>query len=106
MNPSFLSVCAKDNLSPDAGISAKSCCAVRALRMRVSISAIGSVIIVPVLPTGFLDPRQVPQQGELTEADTAEAEGPQVGARGPAAGAPGAGPPLELLLLFLRFFFQ
>src|SRR3972149_660040 len=77
MNPSFLSVCAKDNLSPDAGISAKSCRAGRA-----------------------------PRRGELTEADTAGAEGPQVGARAPAAVAPVAVPPLELWLLIERFFVQ
>jgi hypothetical protein len=45
--------------------------AVMALRMRVSISAIGSVIVVP-LPARLHDAGDVSTQRELTEAQTAQ----------------------------------
>src|SRR5690606_2080918 len=48
-----------------------------AFRMRVSISAIGSVIMVgrpPFSPAGFLDAWNQPITGHPAEADTADAE--------------------------------
>src|SRR3990172_4671496 len=96
MNPSCLSVCARETFSLEAGMSVKSCRAVRALRIRVSISAIGSVTILLVLPTGLLDSGEVAFQGKLTEADAAEREGAQVGTRAAAAVAAVAVPNLEL----------
>src|SRR3954466_2227089 len=51
----------------------------QAFRMRVSISATGSVRLIPYvpLPAGLAHARDFPLQGELTETDTAESELPQ-----------------------------
>src|SRR3990172_8098295 len=106
MNPSCLSVCARETFILEAGISVKSCRAVRALRILVSISAIGSVIMALVLPAGLLHSRQVAFQGQLAEADTAEREGPQVGTRAAAAVAAVAVPHLELRLLVERLLVE
>src|SRR3954462_5740103 len=58
----------------------------QAFRMRVSISATGSVRLIPYvpLPAGLAHARDFPLQGELTKTDAAEVEFPQDGAR-PAA---------------------
>src|SRR3972149_5738714 len=102
MNPSCLSVCARETFSLEAGMSVKSCRAVRALRTRVSISAIASVTIALVLPAGLLYSRQVAFQRKLAEADAAERESAQVGAGATAAVAAVAVPNLELWLLVER----
>src|SRR5215208_4918880 len=54
----------------------------QAFRMRVSISATGSVRFIPYvpLPAGLAHARDFSPQGELTETNTAEAELPQHGA--------------------------
>src|SRR3990172_11633150 len=96
MNPSCLSVSAREIFSLEAGMSVKSCRAVRALRIRVSISAIGSVTIVLVLPTGLLDSGQMAFQGKLSEADAAELERAQESSGPAAAVATVAVPNLEL----------
>src|SRR5215213_1878201 len=59
----------------------------QAFRMRVSISATGSVRLIPYvpLPAGLAHARDFPLQGELTKTDTAEAELPQHGAAPAAA---------------------
>ena len=51
----------------------------QAFRMRVSMSATGSVRLIPSfpLPAGLAHARDFPPQGELTETDTAESELPQ-----------------------------
>src|SRR3989304_5706759 len=87
-------------------MSVKSCRAVRALRIRVSMPAIGSVTIVFVLPAGLLDSRQVALQGKLAEADAAEREGAQVGTGATAAVAAVAVPNLELRLFAKRLFVE
>src|SRR3970040_2648471 len=102
MYPSCLGVSAREIFCLEAGMSVKSCRAVRALRIRVSISAIESVTMVLVLPAGLLDPRQGAFQGKLAEADAAERESAQVGAGAAAAVAAVAEPNLELRLLVER----
>src|SRR6478752_7026926 len=59
----------------------------QAFRMRVSISATGSVRLIPSfpLPAGLAHARDFPLEGELTETNTAEAELPQHGAAATAA---------------------
>src|SRR6476646_6628939 len=59
----------------------------QAFRMRVSISATGSVRLIPAfpLPAGLAHARDFPLEGELTETNTAEAELPQHGAAATAA---------------------
>src|SRR3990170_4656933 len=106
MKPSFLRACAKDSLSLDAGMSVWSCRAMRALRMRVSISAIGSVVIALALPAGLLYAGQMSHQGELAEADAAQPEGAKVGAGAPAAVAAVAVPHPELGPLMERLLVQ
>src|SRR5579885_808552 len=80
MNPSALRIRAISCFTRDAGISTTSCRAISALRMRVSISAIESVIT----PTAALpSPARLDQAGdlaavsELPEADAAQAELPE-----------------------------
>src|SRR5215203_7041455 len=69
----------------EVGISALSCNALLALRMRVSMSAIGSVSISTLLPTALRHARDLAVVRELAQADPAEAELPVHGARAPAA---------------------
>src|SRR3954464_13280698 len=57
----------------DAGMITFAFRAVMALRMRVSISAIGSVIVLP-LPARLHDAGDVTAERELTEAQTAQPE--------------------------------
>src|SRR3954447_12927929 len=70
----------------------------QAFRMRVSISATGSVRLIPYfpLPAGLAHARDFPPQGELTETNTAEAELPQHGAATAAALAAAHAAHLEL----------
>src|SRR5579884_2040885 len=91
MNPSALRIRAISCFTRDAGISTTSCRAISALRMRVSISAIESVIT----PTAALpSPARLDQAGdlaavsELPEADAAQAELPE---HRPGPAAPPAG---------------
>src|SRR5215217_3053920 len=69
------------------------------LRSRVSMSAIGSVMLISVhrpLPARLGDARQLAGVGELAHADPAQAELAQHGSRPPAALAARVGPHLEL----------
>src|SRR5436305_15270241 len=88
----------------EAGMSTRVCRAVAALRMRVSISAMGSVIfmdgppyhegvttrasafvsfLVTLLPTRFCDAWQFTTQCTFTEADTAQAKFTHISSRSP-----------------------
>src|SRR5215831_9194312 len=76
-----------------------SCIATFALRMRVSMSAMGSVmVIVAALPSpaGLRDAGDLAGVGELAQADAAEPELAVDRARPAAAAAPRVGPHLEL----------
>src|SRR4051794_41496456 len=92
-------------------MSAVSCAAWIALRIRVRKSAMGSVMdmglsALRVLPAGLGHPGDEPVVGQLPQADPADAELAVDGARAPAAAAPtvlaglvlggagGGGPPL------------
>src|SRR2546426_7580638 len=118
-----------DAFMRDAGMSTRRCRAPAALRMRVNMSAMGSVIDIFVqsllqlpaaaagppavrgasqkgragetrrLPARLDDARNLPAQRQLAEADAAHAEIAQEAARPPAAVAPVATPHLELRLL-------
>src|SRR6185295_8692603 len=57
-----------------AGISTVSCIAWAALRMRVSMSAIGSVSILPLLPARLGHAGDDARVGLLAQADAAQAE--------------------------------
>src|SRR3954453_15818844 len=79
------------------GISARSCSALLALRMRVSMSATGSVSTrILLLPGALGHARDDALVGELPQADTTEPELLEDGARTPAAVAAGVVAHLEL----------
>src|SRR5256885_2268066 len=99
-------------LMRDAGMSTRVCLAVTALRIRVSISAMGSVIFplstinsqlsASGLPAALGDACDVALERELAEAQAAQRELAHVGARTAAQAAAVAQPDLVLrLLLFL-----
>src|SRR6516162_9445630 len=76
-----------------------SCMATLALRMRVSMSAMGSVmVIVSALPSpaGLGDARQLAGVRQLAQADAAQPELAVHGTRTAAPAAPRVGPHLEL----------
>src|SRR6059058_4534460 len=85
-------------LSFEFGISARSCSALLALRMRVSMSATGSVSMVAslLLPGALGHARDDALVGELPQADAAEPELLVHGARPAAAIAARVVPHLEL----------
>src|SRR6478672_13130315 len=93
-------------LMREAGMSTRVCFAVTAFRIRVSISAIGSVIALePSLPAALRHAGDVAFQREFAEAQTAQRELAHVGARTAAQVAAVAQPNLVLrLLLFLGDF--
>src|SRR6476469_8815511 len=79
------------------GISVRSCSALLALRMRVSMSATGSVSIRRfLLPRALCHAGDDALVGELPEADAAEPELLEDGTRPPATVAAGVVPHLEL----------
>src|SRR5215210_631408 len=103
-------ILAISTFSFDTGISTRRCFAPQALRMRVSISAIGSVMLIKSissfyriptksavrrlrrvkmngLPARLADARDVSRQRHLTETDSADAELAQQRARSSAAPA-------------------
>src|SRR5262249_27305077 len=95
-------------LSRDAGMSTRVCLAVTALRIRVSISAMGSVISqlsassLDRLPAALGHARDVALERELPEAEAAQRKLPHVGARTAAQVAAVAQPDLEFRrLVFL-----
>src|SRR5205085_10180300 len=81
----------------EVGISACSCIALLALRMRVSMSATGSVSIARLLPARFGHAGDHALMRELPQADPAEAELAEDGARAPAAVAARVVPHLATL---------
>src|SRR3954452_2076578 len=86
----------------EEGIRTSSCIATLALRMRVSMSAIGSVIVISVAPPSparLGDARDLPGVHELAQADAAELELAVHRVRPAAALAAGVRPHLELRLL-------
>src|SRR5215468_1692837 len=97
MKPSSLRISVIRTLSFEAGMSTFSCSARLALRMRVSRSAIGSLIdMARLLPAGLDHARHLALEGELPEAEAAELEFPQKAARPPAQLAAAVGARLEL----------
>src|SRR5512137_594112 len=89
MKPSALRILASSTLNRDAGMSTRSSNAWLAFRIRVSMSAIGSVIDIRHstghrgrgLP-GCLDhARDLPPQGQVAETDAAHLELAQITAR-------------------------
>src|SRR4051794_22847301 len=83
--------------SLELGISAVSCSALLALRMRVSMSATGSVsTFVFLLPGALRHAGDHALMGELPQADPAEPELAEHGARAPASVAAGVVAHLEL----------
>src|SRR5712691_2383367 len=97
MNPSSFRMFAILSFSWDEGMSTFSCSAPLALRMRVSMSAIGSVSIPRLLLPGGLDhSRNLAFEGQFPEADPAHLEFPQVSPRAAAQLAAAVRPHLEL----------
>src|SRR5579862_1670163 len=85
------------SFSFECGISVRSCSALLALRMRVSMSATGSVSTCVLLPGALGHARDHALMGELPEADAAEPELLEHRARTAAAVAARVVPNLELL---------
>src|ERR1051325_779773 len=81
----------------ELGISVLSCSALLALRMRVSMSATGSVSIRGLLPRALRHAGDDALVGELPQADPAEPELLEHGARTAALVAAGVVPHLVLL---------
>src|SRR3954447_14384764 len=95
---------ARDSLSFDDGMRTLSWLAVAPLRSRVSMSAIGSVIVIGGLlpsPAGLGHAGNLAGVDHFAEADPAQVELAVHGARPPAPGATGVGPYLELGLALL-----
>src|SRR5260370_4613319 len=99
-------------LRREAGMSTRVCLAVTALRIRVSMSAIGSVIVQlsslnselcslksGALPAALRHAGDIAFERELAEAQAAQRELPHVGARPAAQAAAVAQPNLVLRLL-------
>src|SRR5438067_4287842 len=80
----------------EVGISARSCSALLALRMRVSMSATGSVSMSFLLPRAFRHAWDHALVGELAQTDPAEPELLEHGARPPTTVAAGVVPHLVL----------
>src|SRR5918912_82456 len=95
MYPSSLRSRAISCLSREVGISTVSCIALLALRMRASMSATGSVSIGS--PARFRHAGNDTLVRELPQAEPAEAELAEDGARAPAAVAARVVPHLEAL---------
>src|SRR5579872_983244 len=107
MKPSSLRTFAISFFNRDEGTSTRSCLAIFALRMRVSMSATGSVItaicLLLPLPRCLGDARNLAAMRELAEADPAQAELAQVASR-PAAALAAVVLAHRELLFALRFF--
>src|SRR5581483_7028981 len=87
MKPSSLSTRAISTFIFEAGTVQVRWLAAFALRIRVSMSAMVSLVIVAFLPGGLLDAGDLAHGGVLTEADAAHAELAHVGARAAADAA-------------------
>src|SRR6266849_1370110 len=82
MKHSLLRILAISTLSFEAGISTRSWCDWMPLRMRVNISAIGSVIVIrELLPACLRDTRDVSAEREMPEANPAKLKLAQIAAR-------------------------
>src|SRR5436190_6470406 len=87
--PSAFNSSASDIFSFDAGMAVVTCCAWLALRIRVSMSAIGSVIVMACSEQGDPSPRCLHDAGDLAgvghlaQADPAQTEAAVDGARAP-----------------------
>src|SRR4051794_14219878 len=95
---------ASATLSFDDGMRTSSCCTTLALRMRVSMSAIGSVIVIarsPLSPARLRDAGDLSRVDHLAEADAAQPELAEHRARPAAAAAPRVCAHLELGLALL-----
>src|SRR3954470_8395758 len=95
---------ARASFSFDDGIRTSSCCTTLALRMRVSMSAIGSVIVIarlPLSPARLRDAGDLARVNHLPEADAAEPELAEHRARPAATAAPRVRAHLELGLALL-----
>src|SRR5919204_2055095 len=97
MYPSSLRMRAISTLRREDGIDAVSCSALLALRMRVSMSATGSVSIFALLPGALGHARDHALVGEVAQADPAEPELAEDRLRPAAAVAARVLPHLELL---------
>src|ERR1700722_17153867 len=108
MKPSRSRMPARDTLSLEPGIFTVSNMAELALRIRVSMSAMGSVIVMVRLPTRLRDTRYLAGVHHHTQADTAEPELAVDGLGPPTALAARVAPHLEfgcaLLLLNQSLF--
>src|SRR3989304_8989837 len=124
MKPSSFRIRASWTLTREAGMSTRACSARFALRIRVNMSAMGSVMLMRAprrrstrpprpgrggvgarrgdLPGGLDDARDLPPEGQHPEADAAHLEAPEVAPRAPADPAAMVLPDLELRLP-LRF---
>src|SRR5688572_9014859 len=97
---------ATSTFSFDTGMSTHRCAVEPAFRIRVSMSAIGSVIMmVSSSPARLAHARDLALEGHLAEADAAESELAEEGARPAAAPATIVAAHLELRLA-LRLFDQ
>src|SRR4051794_36259265 len=95
---------ASDSFSFEDGIFTRSCMATLPLRMRVSMSAMGSVIVMrrtPPSPARLCHTRNLSRVGEIAEADAAQPELAEHGARPSTPATPGVGLHLELGLALL-----
>src|SRR5205085_8227007 len=95
---------ASASFSFDEGMRTFSCMATLALRMRVSMSAMGSVIVIGARlpsPARLGDARDLARVDHLPKADAAEPELAEHGPRPTTPAAPGVGPHLELGLALL-----
>src|SRR5262245_36597971 len=81
MKPSSLSSSATRTFSLDEGMSTFSCSARLPLRMRVSRSAMGSLLIGGSSPARLHDARHLALEGQLPEAEPAQLELPEVAPR-------------------------
>src|SRR5579863_10439735 len=99
MYPSRWRMTASDSLSLELGILTLSCMAVLALRIRVSMSAMGSVIVIGASlpsPARLGDAGDLPRVHHDAQADATEPELAQHGPRTAASPASGIRPNLEL----------
>src|SRR3954471_10509043 len=96
---------ARASFSLEDGMRTVSCIATLALRMRVSMSAIGSVIVIaaspPASPTGLRHAGQLAGVRQLAHADAAQPEVAVDRARAAAPAATRVGAHLELGLALL-----
>src|SRR5271157_3400932 len=78
MKPSSTRIRAISRFVREAGTTTSACRARDALRMRVSMSAIGSETFIGYLPARLGDAGQLAEQRPFAEADAAQTEAPHV----------------------------